>query len=252
MKKQIKERILFLDIENFQYLDKIFKYGAGFNADEGAILSFQYKWKGEKDVYVIHNNKKQVQKDLYNDRGIVDEAYKVLSKADKIVVHYGKEGSRKFGGGHDKPYLNTKLLLAGYPYLDIPVIDTCSLARTKLRFSNNRLSTLAIALKCKHKKLDVPHSLWPKAACGDYNALKQIADYGMGDVLCLEDVYHKLEHLIPIVNAKKASENYTRCPTCGSNKLAKDGISRRRGYVRQKYRCTFRKCGRIFSGEIIK
>jgi len=101
------------------------------------LLSFAYKWLGEKHVYVhALPDYKTYKKDKYDDKELVKDLHKVLSEAQIVVGH----NMARF----DERKANARMVLNGH---DCPnphqVIDTLKFARSKFSFTSNKLADLA-------------------------------------------------------------------------------------------------------------
>ncbi len=89
-----KTRVLFFDIETMA--KKIYAWGDyEVNSIETAqhwyMLSFAWKWLGEKQTYVKGlPDYKGYKKDTTNDKLLVQDLWKLFDEADVIVAHNGK------------------------------------------------------------------------------------------------------------------------------------------------------------------
>lgn len=203
------------------------------SASFGFILSFGWKFQGEKDARVISiADYPLYKKDPTNDKMLVQDIAKILNQADIIVGHY----STRF----DYPYIQTRLLYHNLPPLSpIPHIDTWRVARYGMKMNSNRLDALAKFLEVKDSKTAVAGNHWVKAMAGDKKALKYVIEHNKLDVLVLEQVYNKIKPIMtnhPNVNI--VSEKADSCPVCGVAKLQRRGYSIARTARTPKFFCT--------------
>lgn len=203
------------------------------NANFGFLLSFGWKFQGEKKAQVISiADYPLYKKDPTNDKMLIKDAADILRESDIIVGHY----SSRF----DYPFIQTRLLYHGLePLPPIPHIDTWRVARYGMKLNSNRLDTLARFLEVENQKTAVAGPHWVKAMAGDKKALRYIIEHNRLDVLVLEQVYNKIRALItnhPNVNI--VSEKGDACPVCGLQKLQRRGYSIARTARTPKFFCT--------------
>lgn len=219
-----KMRICFFDLET-----------SNLNANFGFILCAGWKFLGEKQVYCSKiSDYKLYKSDPTNDRELVKATAAALSEADLWVGHYASR--------FDVPYLNSRLLHHGLaPMPKTPLIDTWRVAKYGLRLNSNRLQTVCEFLGLEDKTpIKGPH--WVKAMAGNKSSLKYIVDHCIQDVLVLEQAYIKLRPLIPNhPNVNIITDVKDGCPTCGSRKLHKRGMTYTRVFKKQRYQC--QECG---------
>lgn len=159
-------------------------------ADFGIVLCACIKADGEK-VITFRGDKliPGWSKKRSDDGPLVQAVALELDKYDVWVAHNG----RRF----DIPFLNTRLIKAGYKPLRTPkvLIDPVELARNKLRMSYNSLEKLAQHLGC-NSKTDVDPNQWLRAILdGDTKAMNYIVEHCREDVVTLEFVVDKVKEL---------------------------------------------------------
>lgn len=199
-------RVLFWDLET-----------AGvnaFSADQGYIVCFGYKWLGDKDtkcLTVLDFPGKNCQ----DDTKLLSAALEIMEDADLLVAHYGDRFDRKF--------FEARLLRAGLkPIPGTRQVDTCLLARAKLKLSSNRLANLASFLGVETQKMAKGNgwpSWWMGALRGDKKSILAMAKYCRVDVQCLSEIYLRIRHLIPekyLINMSIGQNRYM-CGACGAN-----------------------------------
>lgn len=214
-------KILFYDIES-----------AGVNAlksDLGFVLMFGYKWGHEKDAKVLTIKRSDLKR--FDDRALLTALSKKIEAADLVVAHFGSVFDRRFIQG--------RLLINQLPPIPpTKMRDTCMIARSVANYSSNRLHNLGITLGLRNKKIE-KGSGWPawwfRAMQGDMKAIQEMAVYCKGDVLALEELYHRL---LPFDNAHpRMVMDRTKCGKCGGAveyrgvRYAYLGVNRYRRYV---------------------
>src|SRR3990167_9806442 len=176
-------RILLLDIEtapNIAYVWGLWQQNVAISqlVDSSYILCWAAKWYGEKKIHFssIHEA---------TPKQMLEKIHSLLENAD-VVVHYN-------GTRFDIPILNKEFLLVGLsppsPYKQVDLIKT---ARSRFKFTSNKLDFIAQALdlgkKIRHKGFE----LWVECMHGDKAAWKSMKEYNIGDVELLEKVYDKM------------------------------------------------------------
>lgn len=203
-------RVVLFDIE-----------ASNLKANYGIILSFGWKFLGEKKVHcvAITDFKEAYAKKRTNDFHVVMKAKEVLESADVHIAHYGK----KF----DVPVINSRLLYHGQaPLPKIPMVDTWRIAKDHLQLNSNRLDVLAAFLGVKEKKTPLSGPIWIDAMAGDQKAIRYVVDHNIQDVKVLEGVYQKIKPLaythpnIALIERAEIDSNEQNssripCKTCG-------------------------------------
>jgi len=209
------------------------------------ILSFAYKWLGEKETYVVSlPDFPLYKKDRSNDKELCKRLWELFDEAEIIIAHNGNSFDIKKSNArfiqHD--------LEPPTPY---KTIDTKLEAKRYFRFDSNKLDDLGQYLNLGRKLMTGGFDLWLGCMAGKKEAWKKMCDYNKQDVILLERVYLKLRGWMTshpnlnIINGELSS-----CPNCGSNKLRKQGFSITRVSKRQRYQC--QNCGSWHQGETIK
>lgn len=201
------------------------------SSNYGYILCISWKVLGEKKVHTVKITDSPVfHKDPTNDKYVVEQAAKELSKADIWVYHYGS----KF----DRPYVNSRLLYHNLdPMPNVPDIDTWRISRYKLKLNSNRLQTITSFFGFEDKT-PLSGPIWVKAMAGHRPSINYVVKHCEQDVRVLEQVYAKIRCLSPkhpnvnIVDAAKKS-----CPICGSKRVQKRGFSIASVSRTQRYFC---------------
>lgn len=244
-----KPKVLFLDVEslpNISYGFNLYDYTKpNMIIKEGTIISFAWKWAGEKSVQVKTVYDFQcTKKDPYNDKGLMEFISGIINEADYVVGHY----SDKF----DMRKIRMRLAVNGLPSLGpVSTIDTYKLAKKYFLFNANRLDYLGKLLGCGGK-ISTNWQLWEDCAKGDEKAMQKMADYNKRDVDLLEKVFHKLlPYCSTNLNQKLFSDKEGPiCETCGSSNLQKRGTVVNRVTKKQRLYC--KDCGSWHSVKITK
>ncbi len=243
-------KILLLDIETAPSLGFYFDLWKEGNIIETRsdwfILSFAYKWLGERRVTVrALPDFPSYKRDLEDDRSLCRELHTLLSEADICVAHNGDR--------FDLPKICARLVVHGFqPPTPYKSIDTLKIARKHFRFDSNRLDALARYLKIGKKLPTTGVHMWRGCMLGDKKAWKRMRRYNAHDVELLEGVYLKLR---PWASTHPNLSHYTRdpiaCPTCESHRTQRRGFRPSATGKRQLCQCTA--CGHCFvHGPLIK
>lgn len=241
-------KILFIDIETAPSVGMYFDLWKEGNIvktlHHGYILSFAYKWLGDKNVnvvglpmYVGYGGDKQDDSLLCADMALL------LSEADVIIAHNGD----KF----DIPKIYTRLIKHGFkPPEPFKTIDTYKVAKRHFKFESNRLNDLGVFLGLGKKAQTGGIDLWHKCMEGDSSAWKTMLHYNAQDVVLLELVYQRLKPWIknhPNMSIKLGCDG---CPNCGNKKLQRRGQAITLTGTRQRYQCM--SCGAWSTGSTEK
>lgn len=162
-------------------------FGFDFHADKGFLLCISWKEYGKGGVHTIV--RKNLGNQMWNDKEVCREAFKVLSSADRWITHNGKR--------FDARFLNVRLLknkLPLLPNMGKQHIDTCELTWKNLAMRAS-LKNVQEFFELKNKKSRVDLQTWTKAAAGDKQALQKVVKHCEADVLMLEE-YAKM--IIPL------------------------------------------------------
>lgn len=180
-----------------------------------------------------------------DDKALVKAIGDHLRDADLHIFQYGTKVDFKF--------IQTKLLSYGFDLLPDPpaVVDTWSVARSKLALVSNSLRELARFFKLKEQKLDITHEQWYLAFTGHKPTLKLIEKRCASDVRLTEQIYLKLRPLVsshPHMGLIQGS--LTGCPNCGiSGKMQSRGLRATRHRLYRRLCCN--SCG-VTSQEPIR
>lgn len=227
-------RILILDLEtrpNLAFCWALWDQNIGLSqiVETGAVISFAAKWHGERKVLFYS--------DFHDGHGVmVQAAWDLMDEAD-VIVHYN-------GKAFDIKWLHREFVLAGLappsPHKDV---DLLTVARSRFKFTSNKLDHVAqqlgVGAKVKHSGFE----LWVKCLEGDAQAWALMKKYNVGDCVLTERVY---DRLLPWIAGHPHHGLYSEsgtdcCPNCGGTDLEKRGFSYTALGRYQQFRC--RTCG---------
>lgn len=239
-------KILFWDIEtthNIVATFPVFKANINYKCviQDWYIISAAWKWMGKKTIHnvTILDNPKRFKRDYSDDYHVVKELHTILMEADAIIGHNGD--------AFDIKKFNTRAIFHGLsPLPDIIQIDTLKMARSKFKFTFNKLDYLAKFLGVGNKiKTDI--DLWLECLDGDEVAIRRMGRYNKVDVKILEAVYNRLA---PWCASKLNLNLFTKgivCPKCGSAHLQWRGTRKTLTREYRRFQC---ECGKW--GSLIK
>jgi DNA polymerase elongation subunit (family B) len=239
-----KPRILIYDIEtspNEAYVWGKYDQNVIAFKEERSMLSFAYKWYGEKgQVKCI------TREGLGTDKILVVRLAHLIDQADVIVAHNGDR--------FDRTFLKTRMLRWGMnPLKMVCQVDTLKSAKNYFNFNGNSLNDICTYLKLGKK---LPHEgieMWLGCMRDESKHWKKMAQYNKHDVTLLEKVYKRL---LPWIenhpNLRKALEPKARdtdaCPSCFSKKIKKYGYRVTVQTAKQRWLCN--RCGKNWTTKL--
>lgn len=236
-----KRRRLFFDIETSYCIGKFWRPGSKVFIQakdiihHASIICIGYKWEDEKDVYCIGWDKNQ------SDKKILQSFIEVANQATEIIAHNGD----KF----DLPWIRTRCLIHGievFPHYTS--IDTLKISRSKYRFPDNKLNTIASYLGLGHK-IKSEEAWWDNIILRKCkSSLFKMMNYCKKDVVLLEKVFNRLKAQTSPVSHYGVifGQDRSSCPECGSDDLIKvNSRTTATGLKKVQYRCNT--CGRYHS-----
>jgi hypothetical protein len=237
--REVKPRVLTFDIETAPF--EVYSWGLNdqyLNVSQmktpRSVLSFAAKWLGEKVVTYFGTGS---QRDVRDDKGIMQKLWRLLDEADVIITQNGKR--------FDEPIVRGRFLVHGLglpsPYKHI---DTCQLAK-KLGLPSTKLEFLASQAcpelpKLKHKRFP-GQDLWTECLAGNRSAWKEMEAYNKRDVEATERVYKWLQPFGTNVNFNLFHDRAITVCNCGSTDLRNKGYVYTASGKFQSYRC--QSCG---------
>lgn len=227
----MSKKILLFDIEttpNLAYVWQKYETDVIDFVKEWELLTFSYKWLGEKEVYCVARNDFKDKSDL----SITKELKKVLAQAEVLVAHNGDD--------FDFKKANAKFVEHNLgPLAPYQKVDTKKVAKKYFKFNSNSLDDLGRLLGVGRKQKTGGFELWLGCMAGNKKSFENMKAYNKQDVLLLERVYLRL---LPWMeqhpNVWSAHRN---CPKCGGTKLKSKGIRRNKINTYRQLICL--KCG---------
>jgi hypothetical protein len=232
-------RILLYDLEtspNIAYVWGKYEQDAlGDFIKERQIISFAWKWLGEKKVNVLALPMLDTYKKAPdNNHGLILKLHALMSEADIVVGHNVVE--------FDDKMANAEFIAHGLkPPSPHRTIDTLKIARDKFRFNSNKLGDLGKKLGLGAKVHTGGFELWAGCLRGDVKAWAKMMAYNIGDVALLERVYLKLRPWITSGPSIAVLKGTPGCPRCGSKNLIFRGRRLVGGSIKRGFSC--KDCG---------
>lgn len=208
-----KPKILLWDIENTPALGYSWqKYDTNIISfkEDWYILSFAYKWLGQKTTHVVGlNDFPNYKRNKRDDKQLCLVLRDLLDEADVTIAHNGD--------AFDMRKANARFLING---IDLPSpsrqIDTLRIARRVAMFTSNKLGDLGESLGLGGKADTGGFETWLGCMEGSERAWKILKKYNKADVDLLEKVYYKLRPWAPAhPNLSLMAEMPDSCPRCG-------------------------------------
>ena len=238
-----KPRIATVDIETSpleSYTWGIWEQNVGLDQikTEWSILSYAWKWLGEKKV-IYQDTGGRGLRNVRADRHLVGQLHTLLDEADIVVA---QNGSR-----FDIKKINARMIMQGHgPYSPVRVIDTLAVAKKHFGFTSNKLEWQSKYLtdtpKSKHRKFP-GFELWQECLNDNPAAWAEMKKYNVQDVIATEKLYLRQRPWIenhPNVGTY-STDDQTCCPKCGSANVQKAGTKVLQLGSYQRYHC--RDCG---------
>ena len=237
----VQPKILLLDIETAPSLGFYFDLWKEGNivgtVKNWYILSFSYKWLGEKTVHAVAlPDFQEYKKDKENDWSLCYFLQKKLDEADMVIAHNGDR--------FDLPKINARFLKHGFkPPQPYKTVDTLKVARRYFKLDSNRLNDVAKYLGVGSKLSHTGFKLWDDCMKGDIRAWSLMKRYNKQDVVLLEKVYLALRPWMTNHPNFNVFTEQDGCPSCGSKNVQKRGYSITQTGRKQRYQCQEKVCG---------
>lgn len=245
---QRKSKILLFDIEtspNLGYCWGKWEQNIIDFKENWYILTFSYKWLGEKKTHVLSLPDFPTYKgNRENDVELVAELWKLFDEADVIIAHNGDS--------FDIKKANSRFVQHGMtPPTPYKTIDTKKVAKAYFRFDSNKLDDLGQYLGLGRKLDTGGFELWLGCMAGEKKSWDLMCKYNKQDVVLLERVYLALRPwMTNHPNANLTNETTCNCPICGSANVQKRGFAITRVSKRQRLQCL--DCGGWSQGQSVK
>jgi hypothetical protein len=167
---------------------------------------------------------------------MVKGIYDLWNEAD-VVIHFN-------GTTFDMPHLRREFLVAGLsPPKPVQEIDLLRVAKTRFRFTSNKLDYITQYLGLPGKVKHSGHSLWVQCMAGDEKAWGMMRRYNKADVVITEQLYDKLRQWTKAQPHAGlfSGLGYDCCARCGGTDIERRGRAYTPLAAYQQYRC--RDCG---------
>lgn len=235
-------RILFIDIETAPALGWVWGMWEQNVIDlqkSWYILSFAYKWQGERKVHTVAlPDFKRFKRDMEDDREVVKSLWRLFDEADVIIGHNGdKFDLRKSNAQFVKHSLQPPA-----PYKSI---DTLKIARSRFAFLSNKLNDLGAYLGIGRKLPHTGFHLWKACMIGHPKAWRKMRAYNARDVVLLERVYDRLKPWAASHPNLSALSDKHCCPVCQSTHIQRRGFNLAKVRKTPRFHC--QNCGHWFS-----
>ena len=235
--KKTSAKILFHDIEtslavSFHFGQWQQNLGIKQQVHESHLLSHSWAWNDGEVKGSILTKDEVLARD---DQRLVLEIWQLLDECDIYVAHNGK----KF----DVRKINGFFLKHGLPPPSpYKVVDTLLISRRKFGLPFHNLAYLAKFLDVTRKIDNSGIDLWIDCAYGKQEALDEMLDYNLGDIVTLREIYYRLimwDNEAVNMALYESVEGLV-CPHCTSTEISKLGgkyafTAQRKYHV---YRCT--------------
>lgn len=232
-----KIRTLVFDIETMANLAYVWgKYEQNVISFEHDwyMLTFAYKWLGEKKIHVrALPDYKNYKKDKKDDKALCKELWDLFDEADVVIGHNGD--------AFDIKKAQARFVQHGFqPPAPFKTVDTLKVARKYFKFTSNKLDDLGDYLKVGRKVQTGGWELWKGCAIDDKkSSWNKMRRYNKQDIKLLEDVYMALRPwMVNHPNFNVVSGTKDNCPVCGVANLSKRGFYVTRTTRHQRFRCS--------------
>lgn len=235
-------RVLLMDIETaplIGYAWQKWETNIIENVRDWYILSFAYKWLGDKKIQAAAlPDFSLYKKDPENDKEVVKKLWTIMDEADIIIAHNGDS--------FDIKKSNARFIAHGLtPPTPYKTIDTKKVAKQSFKFDSNKLDELGKYFGVGRKLPHTGFNLWKGCMVGDKKSWELMVKYNKQDIALLESVYLKLRpwmKTFPVVR----KDNGT-CRHCEGLHLQKRGFSFTKLYKIQRLQC--QDCGAWSLGD---
>lgn len=197
------------------------------------ILCFSYRWLDEKKIHShsLVDYPARYKKDDTDDYDVVKELHSLLDEADIVVAHNAN--------GFDNKVANARFLAHNLsPPSPYKTVDTLSVARSRAKFSSNKLDLLGQQLHLGRKTKETHGSLWRACIDGDSKAWAKMVKYCEQDVKLLVSLY---ERLLPYINNHPniavISGREDACPRCGGRRIHSRGTRSTNAKTYRRFQC---------------
>ena len=178
---------------------------------EWYLLSFAWRWQGEKKVHVLGlDDFPGYKPGSENDKPLAKALHALFDEADVTIAHNGDRFDRRKANAR---FLVHKLP----PPSPYRTVDTLKVARQHFMFNSNRLGDLGKQLGIGTKLATGGFGTWRGCMTGDPAAWATMKKYNKQDVVLLEEIY---DRLLPWMtnhpNMANIASTPDACPKCGA------------------------------------
>lgn len=206
---------------------------------EQYLMSFAYKWYGEKKTYYLDlRDQTTYEVDKKHDTQLIRALFKVWQAADVVIAYNGD--------GFDQKMCRTFFMRNDLVPKPIRSIDPMKIAKKEFRLSSNSMKQVAVELGVA-PKMDVPlghlTQLIIEKDCP--KAWREFKKYNIQDVDTLEQIWEKIRpYASTHINMASYSEDMEACPRCGESKyLIRNGYRYTNAQQYQEWYCKKEKGG---------
>jgi len=203
------------------------------------LLSWAAKWRGDAKSKIMYKDQRH-QKDVENDKEILEALHELLDEADIVMGHNVK--------GFDVKKINARFMIHKMkPPSSFRYIDTLQIAKRKFGFTYNSLDYLAEMLLGKgkkHSKRFIGMDLWKECINGNIKAWEEMRIYNCHDVFIMEQLADLLLPWDKSINLNAYYDGESTKCSCGNENIARNGYSYTDTAKFQRYRC--QKCGKEY------
>jgi DNA polymerase elongation subunit (family B) len=175
------------------------------------VFCYSAKWLFDETAYSgVLTSQEAIAK---NDKQIVKQLWDLLDQADIVITYNGDH--------FDIKKLNTRFALYELPPPSFyRSVDLYKVAKENFGFTSNKLSFVNTFLDIDDKT-HPDYDLWKRCWNGETEALHELKEYNINDVMITEMLYFKLLPWIknhPNLNVYN-DENIQVCPKCASKNI---------------------------------
>jgi hypothetical protein len=235
-------KVLIFDIETAPIIAHVWglwENNVGLNqvVEDWHVLSWSAKWLPDPASKVMYDDQRG-KKSLRDDKHLLQGIWDLLNEADVVITQNGRS--------FDQKKLNARFVINKMqPPSSFKHIDTKLVAKKHFAFPSYSLEYMSDKLCTKYKKLKHKkypgHELWTECLKDNADAWKEMELYNKHDVLCLEELYHKLIPWDSTINFNLYTDSEDNMCKCGSKDFIKNGFYYTGVGKFQKYRC--KQCG---------
>ncbi len=197
------------------------------------MLSFSYKWLGEKKTHVLSlPDYKAYKRNKHSDIDLANDLWQLFDMAEIVIAHNG--------ASFDVKKAHARFIVHGFkPHSPFKIVDTKLLAKQVANFDSNSLNDLGTEIIGEKKFKHSGFELWKKCMSDIYypKAWKEMCTYNIQDVVLLEKIYLALRGW---TTTHPTVYWGVHCHIC-NGKVQYRGTARTKTQLKRRYQCT--QCG---------